>query len=52
MQAFISQERVRLPADLKKVPEPRLQVNQVRDLEELRQYEMADAAVRDEADIE
>jgi hypothetical protein len=39
MKAFISQERVRLPADLKKVPSPRIQVNQARDMEELRQYE-------------
>src|SRR5262249_13628894 len=39
VQPLLSQERLRLPADMNKVPEPRLQVSQETDMEQLRAYE-------------
>jgi hypothetical protein len=39
LPSLAAKERTRLPADLKRIPEPRLQVNEPRDVEELRAWE-------------
>jgi hypothetical protein len=39
--SVLSQDRLRLPRDLKKVPQPRLQINEVQDMTELRAHEKA-----------